>query len=494
MPSDSRPQPRLWPWLARAICLLCLAGMFFGLWHWCSRKGWSHDEVENVHAGWLIHKGQLPYVDFFHHKPPFYWQFVSLYYRFAGDDLGVMLWARHFMLFTFLLAVAFTFLIGRELFDEWTGWAAAGLLASNEVIHFPAIEPREQGWMLAFLLAGLWIFLRSWRRSFRWHQGLLAGALLGAAYAIHPRAGYPILAVALVTAFDCQFTCGWKTARERWFALSVFSAAFLALVSIPYLLYGLSFHRLLYDVSLTVADVDRFSPAMGLANFYLHTYATLPLAILGLAFCLLAVWKSARLRTAAFAALCFFAMVNAQVLSNPRPFVQAFYSAGPFAALLGASTVHGLFRRFPSSAACAVAALLAGGFYFSQLRPPFWTAPNDYVVSESRARFLLKVIPPDERYLGMESHPIFRLDGSRYWFDMNHVMRSLQLLDPTFRHDWVAELEQTRPFLLGEDVLGKADHDPEQIPTLRAFVFGHYLKVPNAPFLVRNDAPEVPPP
>lgn len=479
---------RLLPWLARGLCILFLAGTFADLYAWCHRKGWSHDEVENIHAGWLVYKGQAPYTDFFHHKPPFYWQFVSLYFRFAGEDLAVMLWARHWMLATFLAAVLFTFLVGRELFDEWSGWAAAGILACNSLIHYPAIEPREQGWMLAFLMAGLYVFLRAWRRSFPWHQGLLAGLLLGSAYAMHPRAGHPILALALATAFHCQFQAGWHTVLRRKTALALFVGACLAVVAIPYALFGFRFHHLLYSVSLRLAGEDCFAPWSLMRNLYLSTYAMMPLLPAGAAAALVDL-RNRETRFPAFAVLAFFLLGNVQVMSNPRPFVQAFYSLGPFAALLCAAGVAWLVRRLTTNqSAVLVTCLLAGGF-LSNLNPPYAFAPDEYTVCETRAQKLLAAIPPGERYVGMNSHPLFRQDGTFYWFAMNHVMRSLQLLDPAFRHDFVAEFERTRPFMMGEDVLRWVEYDPEQRPALEAFIAAHYVHLPNAPFFVRKDAP-----
>lgn len=483
--TDEKPST-VWLWFARGICLLCLAGMFLGLFAWCHLKGWSHDEVENVHAGWLVYKGHIPYTDFFHHKPPFYWHFISLYFQHAGENLDVMLWARHWMLATFLIAVLFTFLLGRELYDEWSGWAAAGILACNALIHYPAIEPREQGWMLAFLMMGLYVFLRAWRRTFPWHQGLLAGLLLGAAYALHPRAGHPILALALITAFHCQFQTGWRVVLHRKASLVLFTGAFLAVVSIPYFMYGMQFHHLLYAVSLQVAKEDCFPPWPLMKNLYFSTYAVMPLLLLGLAAAFVDLRNRDR-RFAAFASLCFVVLVNLQVMSNPRPFVQSFYSLGPFIALLCAGAVHWIGRQLPAKqTATVVCGLLAGGL-FNNANPSYWTAPDDYAISENRARHLLQAIPPNERYVGMASHPIFRLDGSFFWFDMNHVMRSLKLLDPSFQHDFAAEFENTKPLLLGEDVFTKVDYDPDQRPRLEAYIAEHYSKMPNAPFYIRND-------
>ncbi|HOW96578.1 MAG TPA: glycosyltransferase family 39 protein [Kiritimatiellia bacterium] len=483
----TRPAARIL-WIARGVCLLALAGTLLGLLAWCRLKGWSHDEVENIHAGWLVYKGQVPYADFFHHKPPFYWFFISLYYRLAGENLAVMLWARHWMLATFVLAALFTFLVARELFDEWAGWAAAGILVCNALIHYPAIEPREQGWMLAFLMMGLYVYLRAWRRAFRPRDGLLAGLLLGAAYALHPRAGYPILALALGTGFRCQFQTGWRVVGERKAALALLALAFLGVAAIPYILYGKEFHHLLYRVSLAVAPEDRFPPWGLLKNLYFSTYAIMPFALLGLAACAADLAKKGERQWAAFCALVFFTLANLQIISNPRAFVQAFYSAGPFVALLCAAAVHWIGRRLTAAqTALGVACLVTGGF-LSNVNPSYWTAPDEYAQAERRARYLLEMIPPGERYLGMDAHPIFRLDGSRYWFDMNHVLRSLQLLDPTFRHDVVQELEQTRPYLLGEDVFGKADFDPVQKPRLETYVSERYQRLPNAPFFIRKDA------
>src|SRR5262249_17869013 len=42
------------------------------------------DELEHVHAAWLVSKGQTPYVDFFEHHPPlFYFTLAPVVHRVA---------------------------------------------------------------------------------------------------------------------------------------------------------------------------------------------------------------------------------------------------------------------------------------------------------------------------------------------------------------------------------------------------------------------------
>jgi 4-amino-4-deoxy-L-arabinose transferase-like glycosyltransferase len=107
--------------------------------------------------------------------------------------------------------VLFTYLLGRDVFSEFAGRAAAGLLAANELFVTHGTSYMPHGSSLAMATAAAWLLLRSehvagWRRSM---VCLAAGALLGCTMAIRPLTG-AALSVSILLWLALRRKHGWR--------------------------------------------------------------------------------------------------------------------------------------------------------------------------------------------------------------------------------------------------------------------------------------------
>ncbi|MBU0761569.1 MAG: hypothetical protein KKD39_00955, partial [Candidatus Altiarchaeota archaeon] len=48
------------------------------------------DDVENLHASWLVYRGYIPYRDFFEHHTPLTWYVLSPLFNFYMDDIRIL--------------------------------------------------------------------------------------------------------------------------------------------------------------------------------------------------------------------------------------------------------------------------------------------------------------------------------------------------------------------------------------------------------------------
>ncbi len=485
-PGTENQAERAWIRLLPSLCLLLtFAFVLWSLWTWSKRGRLDHDELEHAHAAWLVYKGQAPFTDFWEHHPPYYWHFLKQYYIRHGANVGIFEWGRTWMLVPFTISVACIFWIGRELISPACGIAAATLFACNRLLQYPAMAMRPDGWMLCLLLGGLCLFLYAWRRSFSWYAGLLSGLLIGLAFTIHPRAGFTVFALVLGVACDVIFVRGWSVVRERIAGLVPWAVTAATPVVWPFIQYGAAtYYQNVYAWSSQA--LPAFGPWVLFGNIYITGYALLPFTLFSIAVCVASIRGRQSGWIADLWLALFFAFNVLGVCIAKRPFIQAFYVLGPFAALFAARSVSWVVERLrPAQAAVGLTLLVLGGA-LATYQTQNWRAPNDLKPQLEKIERLIHVIPEHERYVGsMEYHPIFRLDGTRYWFDLS--METFRVLDPSFQHDFVEELQRTKPFLVHEAILEKAGFDPAQPERLRQFLAAHYEKPPDGPLYVRKN-------
>lgn len=149
------------------------------------------DEVEHLHAAWLVSRGQTPFADFFQNHSPVLWyvlapilvvwpadETVLWVGRVAGVGLGGVATA---------LAAAFAARLWR---DRDAGWMAAALvIGSCWSLEFQQIRPENLSNPIAVGAVVAMASAASARAFF------VSGALFGAAMAVNPKL-YPFAAVA----------------------------------------------------------------------------------------------------------------------------------------------------------------------------------------------------------------------------------------------------------------------------------------------------------
>jgi hypothetical protein len=169
----------------------------------------DRDSVQHYHVAWLMHQGLMPFRDFFEHHSPIFWGLLSLYFKFIGDNYGIIIVSRLVMLAIFALISFLTYRLARN----WTGPAGAMIAALGFPIFcflysLAYIEVRADPLILLLLVTSLWLAAPLVDRS-PWGKGeikclMKIFATLGLALAFSPRAGIPALTLYLILAWFAQ--------------------------------------------------------------------------------------------------------------------------------------------------------------------------------------------------------------------------------------------------------------------------------------------------
>ena len=93
------------------------------------------DEWQHLHAAWCISVGQVPYLDFFEHHPPFLYYLLQPIFALVEPGFSLVLAARGLMLAINVGIAAATWALARACFGARTATWAVVLLAS-EVTFF----------------------------------------------------------------------------------------------------------------------------------------------------------------------------------------------------------------------------------------------------------------------------------------------------------------------------------------------------------------------
>jgi hypothetical protein len=140
-----------------ALILATLAGGALRARYLWNRKV-GVDELEHVHAAWLVSQGQTPFVDFFEHHPPLFYFALAPAVGRLTPGYDALLWLRLLGLTSFLGAGVAICLLVRQV-SGWDEALAAGLFVLTNTVLF------DVGWSLyldtfaapLIILSALWL-------------------------------------------------------------------------------------------------------------------------------------------------------------------------------------------------------------------------------------------------------------------------------------------------------------------------------------------------
>jgi len=165
------------------LFLGCLAIRAVGTMH----VGYDPDEFQFLHSAWMIGRGQVPYRDFWTNNSPLFLYLLAPLVAIYDEDPSVLTAARTvaWVLNLGLFGVV-AYLASRR--TSWTaGLFAALLLATNLLLLEPSVNIRHDSLTVTLELIGMALFGRG-VSSRRPHEILAAGATLGAALSLSPKA------------------------------------------------------------------------------------------------------------------------------------------------------------------------------------------------------------------------------------------------------------------------------------------------------------------
>lgn len=185
------------------------------------------DEIEHVHAGWLVSVGKRPFTDFFEHHHPLMWYGLGVLLPWTEQSASTLVLLRLLTLLPFAAIAVLTFRIAASGSTSRSApWLAVALLLSMSEYVRVAYQIRPDVPATLCIVAAAFVLLRALAAR---RRGLaaFAGLLMGLAFLFSLKAA---LVIAAMLAF-----LGWSCWRERTPALL---AAFTAGCAIPILAYA----------------------------------------------------------------------------------------------------------------------------------------------------------------------------------------------------------------------------------------------------------------
>jgi len=186
------------------------------------RSGCDHDEVEQLHASWLVAQGYRPFQDFLEQRPPTLYYFLAPLTRaFEDSPRALVVSTRALDLGLLAIALAaFAALVRPLLRHRQVAWAPLLLLGCFFFAR-NSIEVRPDLWMSVLCLIGFWqwsIYLRGGKAS----HAAIAGICLGAAIAFLQKAALFVGLMGLGTALALRDRASWVRAAKGlgWLAVA----------------------------------------------------------------------------------------------------------------------------------------------------------------------------------------------------------------------------------------------------------------------------------
>jgi hypothetical protein len=197
----------------------------------CWTAVYDHDEVEHLHATWMISAGSLPYVDFMEHHHPTLWFLAAPLVGKFHEVPWLFFSARLACALAFLGTLASVRALIVRAYPR-VAWQWPLLLAVSSVIYCrSSLEVRPDTFMMCAWSAGLLAWTSFLARG-RLGQAAVAGLCFGAAIAILQKA---IVPVALVMLAAAALVVARRVRGQAWRRLAAGAALAAGTTALPIL-------------------------------------------------------------------------------------------------------------------------------------------------------------------------------------------------------------------------------------------------------------------
>lgn len=374
---------------------------------WFSK--FDRDEIEHLHAAWLVSAGQIPFVDFLEQHNPVLWYVLAPLLRFMNNELSVIFVVRALQLTLLTCTLVVFYRTARMFFSRTSARWSAVLLLLTFTFTRNMMEVRPDPWMVFFLLSSLACWVRATQLNKRWYF-LFSGLLFGIASILLQKA----LVVGLL--FFFLGAQRWALLRQKCLAdagafLSGFCFPVLAFVAAlhfagiftDYYFWNFTFNRFFYlemqlpqhfSWSVTIAKSFSHNPVLWLlAGFACITYRKLP----------------DFLRAVALFALCYLAAFT----QNRFPLAQYLLPLLPCLAWLAAYSLEVLRVHHVPRAGLQMGTTFVGiGFALGLL-----LYDSNAAQKQVMQNFLDWTDSSETVFAQPSYHPIFRKDASYFWYN-----------------------------------------------------------------------------
>jgi hypothetical protein len=381
-------------------------------------SAFDHDEIQHLHAAWLVSQGAVPFIDFLEqHHPTLWYALAPLAAAFNSPH--VLVFSARLIDLALLACFVIAFIrIVRALFPSIDARWPTLLLIASFMFTRNAMEVRPDPLMNLLLFAGLlaWIaFLQ--RRS--WRHACFAGLLFGLGIAVLQKA---LVVAGLVALSSLPLIAVRIRDGRRATRLLAGTAVMIACATLPicilfaimfavnmgddFLYWNYAYNKLLY----LTADISAHFPIVETLMTSIYQNAVLWIAgTAGLVLMAIRSWRD----DAKLAVVIVTLGYSAFLIRSRFPFSQYFLPLLPLLALLSGEIFEWARTRRAwsyllkgATAAMAIELIVIMLAYSSNEQQ---RAMQDFALRYTQPRDTLFVPPP--------YHPIFRRDGAYFWYN-----------------------------------------------------------------------------
>lgn len=366
-------------------------------------RWFDHDEFGSIHTSWKILQGEEIYVDFFHHKHPFFYYLLTPVIAVLGENTTTIVAIRVLVFILLLLILFVTHNLSVKVFNKETGIISLILLSTTYIFFTKTIEIRPDVPQTLFGLLSILLLLTFFgNRSLKCL--ILSSLFSGISFLFLQKTLFLIVLIGgllLIGVYKRNIY-----SRDFLLYLSVF---FLTIA--PYYLYlfytDSLHHYFVFNWTLNARFLHEPIPFKKLqTNFTLNLILWF-FYLAGLIFFM----KTPDQRRTAFLSLGL--LVSGFFVGAPN--TQNFMMSMPLIAAISAYTIYSIFQNSKNLlAVMLVLSIVVPAFYLLKLTK-FTNAAQlkkvDYVLSITE--------PEDFVYDGTIQFNVFREDIDFFWFNMD---------------------------------------------------------------------------
>jgi hypothetical protein len=384
------------------------------------RAQYNHDEIEHLHAAWLLAAGRLPFAHFLEQHHPTIWILFRPLASHVRSPHALIFAARLFDVVLLVLLLLTLQRLVRRLFPQAAPWAVLLAAGSFTLVHNMLLF-RPDPLMNLLFYAGLLQWVRFLQEG-QPRQAALAGLSFGASVAVLQKSLAVSGLVAVATIILLVIHGG-----ERRRRLLVGSVCALGAAAIPLALLAgwAAAHGIWRDFWFWNYEFNRFfytkatlSQQFGVGD-NLQTTITEDLALwifglVGVGLWARRWWRTRRMAPDDDVRLTLLVVLVGYLISlsfNKFPFMQYFIVLLPLWVPFAAEVFTLRHRQLaPLVRAGALAMVAIAVWYVARMETNELTrARHEYVLAHTA--------PGDTIYVSPPNHPIFREDGSFFWYN-----------------------------------------------------------------------------
>lgn len=434
---------------AKKIWLLGIVYSSFLIVH-LLRTAYDNDELEHLHASWLVSIGQKPFTDFVEQHNHLIWYLLSPLLSAFPDQIFVVATIVRFLDLGLLLLSGFVLWKLFRLFFNLriTKWLML-LLSANVMFVHHMIEFRPDPMMSALLFFGFFFWARYFLQG-RFLDMAASGFFVGLAVVILQKALVFWLMMVGLLGLAFIFAPWWQLQRTKilqaslgFFLASVMPMGLFLLWTAhtinfaDYWFWNFPFNQFFY---LHAHVYHHFPWYQKVGQNLLECFVTWPLGIMGL----VAVIKWHKRD---FALVSFAAMVLAYFMGFMRsrfPLAQYLLPFFPLLALLAGAWLSRLETQAPKRFAVVSAFIV---FTLIECGVILWCYPKNTHQLAGMNFVLQNTAQTETVFLQPPLNPIFRVDASYFWYNNGPIQNALQDYETTYgvQTDWIAK-DQIRWF------------------------------------------------